>query len=323
MSDVTTTPVDLAGNAVETPQGSSLTPHDVPVSLGADTAPEAAQPEVAQPEQQEVKEDPRSAAKFAALSRKERQLRQTEKSLKAQQAQIATQMKQFEAWQKEQSEFSSRLKSNPLELLEKHGLSYKDLTEQYILKPEETPEQKTNEYIKNIESKLNALEEQLKQKEESVKKQQEEAQVKNAEHAKNNYLKQLTEFVNKNTEQYELIAKNDAVSLVFDVMEQIYQDSVDPETGASTYTSQEQYDQLRDIAAKEVENYLFEEAKKLIESNKLKSLYAAAPAATKPPVQKSATLSNTIAQTSAKTSDKFLSDDESKRRIAAKLKWIE
>jgi hypothetical protein len=254
-----------------------------------------------------------AASKFAALSRKEREIRQREQKFKSESAAMEQRIKALEA---REQEFEQAWKQNPLEAMKKRGIDYKELTEKYVLHEEPTAEQKQMEYIKSLEAKFDALESQLKQKEESTKKQQEELQAKSAEQAKTNYINHLTEFVNKNNDKYEMIAKNDAVNLIYEVMETHYENTKDPETGEGKLLTEEQ-------AADEVENYLFSEAKKLIESNKIKNLFAPKAEATIEPKKssQSATLSNTLSQQAPIVSEEYLSDDESKRRVAALLKW--
>lgn len=293
-------------------------------NLQTETA-EAA-PAEAVPEQLEAKKpEDLTASKFAALSRKERQIRQTEKAIKAQQVQIAEQMKQLEAFKKQQDEFEQTWQQNPYEAMKKRGVDFKTLTEKYVLDEPETPEQKQNDYMKKLEAKLEAFENQLKQKEELSQKQQEEAAARQADQAKANYLGELTEFVNKNSDKYELIARNDAVGLIYQVMDEVYRASIDPGTGDSEYKTPTDYERLRDRAADEVENHFLEEAKSLIETNSLKKLLGAQKAPTPEPKKttQTQTLSNTLSQQVPSKSENFLSDDESKRKISAMIKWHE
>ncbi len=317
MSD-TQTPAPAAEPTALDVLNAHLAAQDAPTEPLAPETP-VAPVEASKPVEERKPEAPKpldaAASKFAALSRKEREIRQREQKFKAEAAAMEQRLKALE--QREQ-EFEAAWKSNPLEAMKKRGIDYKELTEKFVLQEEPTAEQKQMEYIKNLEAKLDALDNRLKEKDELTKKSQEELQVKSAETAKTNYLKHLTEFVNKSPEQYELIARNDAVNLIYEVMETHYENTKDPETGEGQLLTEEQ-------AATEVENYLFEEAKKLIESSKVKSLFAPkAQAASEPKKStQSATLSNALSQQAPIKSDENLSDEESKRRVAAMIKWID
>lgn len=305
--------LQAAMNAAETPE----TP---------EVQPEAAAP--VEPEKVETpKQDDRVSSKFAALSRKEREIVQREKALKAEKAKIEQQAKEIaelkrsrEEWEKE---LSQQLDTNPLEFLEKRGKSYKELTEKFILKEEPTPEQKQASMLEELKAEIAALRAEQKQKEQEKLQQSEEQQKKQAEQAQQNFIQSLDKHLKSNPDQYELIVKNDATQLVFDVMDSVYNSSKDPQTGESaTYVRPEDFERLRDEAATEVENYLLEEAMKLTASNKIKQKLSSQ--VTKEPVKTpSATLSNSLSQQTPAVQERSLSEEESKRRMAAMLKYHE
>ncbi len=74
-------------------------------------------------------------------------------------------------------------------------------------------------------------------------------------------------------------------------------------------------------AADAVEEYLFEQAKKMLERVKIKKLYSANSAAPKVAPEKSTTLSNTQAAQVPQAGQRYLSDDESKMEAAKLIRW--
>jgi hypothetical protein len=124
------------------------------------------------------------------------------------------------------------------------------------------------------------------------------------------YVQEITNTVN-GSEAYELIQANNAVQLVYDVIEAHYNDS----------------GKVLDIkdAAEHVENYLFEESKKVFNLKKMQSMLnptqSPKPAETKSQPVAKPTLSNSLAASQAKAPKKFLSDDESKALAASMIKW--
>jgi hypothetical protein len=270
----------------------------------------------------EEKKNDLFASKFAALSRKEKQLRDRERSMNDRIRQMEDKLKSIEEKEKQFNSFDEQLKADPLSVLEKKGLSYKDLTEKFILKPEDTPEQKQNSIITELQTQIKSLMDRIEHKDQQEKKSAEQAQQQRVEQAKQDYLKQLTGHVNEAGDKYELIRQNDAVNVVYEVMEEAYA-SLLQEKGEGYQLSQEEIAKLRDEAADAVETHLLEEAKKLVESNKLKSLLGSVPPKQEPTKKQPVTLSNNLSQQVPSVPGESLSDDESKRRVAAMLKWHE
>lgn len=295
---------DVAAPAEAAPvvdSGSVLQEHS-PQAPAVESAP--AEPVV--PAEVVPKTDDKFASKFAALSRKEKQLRQQE-------AQYQTLKKELESLKAKQEEdlkpylsLKDKLKSDPLSALAELGLSYEDLTKQFVLKEPETPEQKTMSVIESLKQEIESLKAERNKEKEESQKTQEELKRKTEERAKQNYLEHLTKYVNDSAE-YELIKANDAVEMIYDVMDQVY-----TETG-KVPTEKE--------AADHVEAYLLEEVKKLSGLKKVKGLLQPTIAAPEPEKTPSATLSNNLAQQVPSSGDRLPSDDESKRMMANLLKW--
>ena len=133
----------------------------------------------------------------------------------------------------------------------------------------------------------------------------------------------LDKYLKGSPDKYEFIVKNDATQLVFDVMDSVYNQSKDENGESATYVRAEDFERLRDEAADEVENYLLEEAMKSAASNKIKQKLSASSTVKEPVKTSSATLSNSLAQQTSVQSERSLIEEDSKRRMAAMLKYRE
>jgi GTPase SAR1 family protein len=268
--------------------------------------------ETVEEETEENQEDDKFSSRFAALSRKEKDIRSRERDLEDKIAQFEARMQELEQSQAPQVEekepeipLEYKLKKNPLEALSELGLTYEKLTELALNDGKLTPDMQMQlmreEIEKDYKSKFDELQNKLLEKE----KQEEEAKY---ETAINQFKSEINDFVD-GSEEYELIQANDAYDLVYDVIEEYYQ-----ENGRILDKKE---------AADQVEQFLEEEAQKLFEkSNKLKSrLTGVSKPATQPPRQ-SPTLSNSHAVKGTQTeSQRLLSREESIARLAPMIKW--
>lgn len=269
--------------------------------IQADAAPAEAEvePKKAEPAPQEEK----FAAKFAALSRKEKALRAKEAQLQQQMQEMQAKLKALESQGKEVETYKSlpdRLKREPLKVLEEQGLSFEQLAQIVLNDGKPTQEMVLSEYEKRMMTKMQELEQKIAEKEANEAKEREEVAI-------TQFKAQLTDFANT-TADYELIRANDAVDLVFEVIEQHHS-----ETGEILSNKE---------ACDAVEEYLLEEAKKLVDREKVKKLLQPAPEAKKQPTA-AKTLSNAAASQAPSTSGRKLSDEESKAEAAKLIKWID
>lgn len=272
--------------------------------LQAESGVEAPQEE----SQQENAQNDKFAEKFAALSRKEKEIR-------ARQAEIDAKYSEYEAWKKEQEELANqkepeipleyRLRKNPIETLAEMGLSYEKLTEIALNDGKLDTLDQMDLMRQDIDSKWAKKFEELENKFIEKEKAEEEARY---EKEIQNFNKELTNFVNENSE-YELIRANDAVDLVYNLIE-------------SHYAENQQILSTKD-ACDAVEAHLEGEIKKLAETNKLKGLFQTQEAPKAPQKPASPTLSNDLSSHTSTKGTESLSDDESKAIIAQMLKWDE
>lgn len=265
-------------------------------------APEAEQKPV---EAVAAAQEEKFAAKFAALSRKEKAIRQREAQLNQQMQELQSRLQQLEEQNKQVESIKSipdRLKKEPLKVLSESGLTFEQLAEM-VLNNDGKPTQDMilNEYEQKFMSKIQDLEKKLAEKE---SKEQEERYNQ----AITQFQAQLTDFVNK-TEDYELIRANDSVDLVYQVIEEHFNET-------NEILSNKE-------ACDAVEEYLLEEAKKLVDRDKVKKLLLPqTQTKTAASGKSSPTLSNAVAaQASTSSAARLLSDEESKREAAKLIRW--
>lgn len=275
--------------------------------------PQVEEPVVEEPEieAQEPKQDDEFAAKFAALSRKEKAVREQEAAIEARLAEIEARQKAMDEQYGKYQDLDTRIKNRPMDVLSENGVDFETLAKMVLEndgKP--TPEMEIERLRQDMETKymkeLENLRNELSEKEQKAEEQKYNEVIEN-------YKYELNEFIDTNSENYELIKLNDASDLVYEVIEEHYN-----ETGRILSNND---------ACEHVENYLLDEAKKHLNVNKIKSLLGnqetAAPKPSAPQQTAVNTLSNTESASVPSSSSRFLSEDESKREAAKLIKWVE
>ena len=234
--------------------------------------------------------------KFAALSRKEKALRDRELELD----------KKYGNKEKELP-LERRIRANPLKALEELGLDYDKLTELALNDGRLTPDMQMKLMREELENdykdKFNSLEERLNAKE----KMEEEAKY---DAVREGFVGEIESFINENKNDFEYVAHNEATDVVYDVIEEHYN-----ETG-----------RILDIkeAVEAVESYLEEEAEKLLNLGKVKNrLTSMRDEYEQPQRQSQTTLSNAHSAQANERVGRKLSDEESKREMARMLQWDE
>lgn len=246
--------------------------------------------------------------KFAALSRREKEIRSKESEyeqkladLEAKYNAIAPQKEEVQ--QKEELPLEYRLKRNPLQTLEEMGFGFEKLTELALndgkLPADMQMQLMREELEKDYQSKFEELESKLTNKE----KAEEEAKY---DTVVNNFKDEIKQHVSADMEAYELINASESQELVFDIINEHYQ-----ETNRILPIEE---------AAQAVESHLLEEFEKFSKLKKLAPKGAEEPTS---PFEQSPTLSNDLSAQSVNNGEKKLSDEESKARIAQLIKWTE
>jgi hypothetical protein len=249
--------------------------------------------------------------KFAALSKREKEVRQRESEYDRRISELEAKLtaKQEPVIEvKEELPLEYRLKRNPLNTLKELGIGYDKLTELMLSEKDVTPEmqlsilqedldkkyeEKFGKQIKELEAKLSAKEEAEKQKELDAVINQFQSEINNE--------------VNSDPDKYELVLANNAQQLIFDVIDQHYQQT-------------QRILPVKD-AADAVEEHLYQEASKLTKLKKLQIKEQSTKTNEPLNAQSSKTLSNALSAQVPKNADSKLSDDDSKAKAAQLLKW--
>lgn len=189
----------------------------------------------------EVKTAQAPDPRLATYEKKERMIRKMQTDMQAEKA----------AWETERAKYStdyvpkSRLTEDPLQVLEDMGMSYDQLTERILQRPNDP-------VTKSILAKLKAVEE----RQAATDKQATESQTKQYADAVKQIGNEVKMFVDSN-ESCETIKEMGMYEAVTELIEQTF--------------NNEGYLMDIDKAAEEVENYLLEEAFKMSQLKKVQS----------------------------------------------------
>lgn len=283
----------------------SVQPAVVEQTTPAPTVP-VLEPETEKPT--ENPDDKRFASRFAALSKREKQLIDRERAIK-------TESETFKAEQVKMQKVVDAIakgKENPVAVLEAAGITYDYLTRFILNNNKVDPEDKLSILEKKIEED--------KQERLSKERAREEAEVKAQEtyieQMIDSYRKETHQHILSNPEQYELIIANDAKDEVFSLIVEHF-----AETGQIMPP---------DEAAQKVEEYLFKEIEKTILSSKkfasklapVKEEATKAPSKPKVPPK---TLSNNLVMSDpvGSNTEKQMTREERLKAAASKLRYVD
>jgi len=274
-----------------------------PTEAAAATAP--APVEAAKPVQ-----DDKFASKFAALARKEKELRDTQGRFMSEKQKLDADRAEMEKWkaerQSEKEALLAQAKENPLRWLQENlGYDFETLTKMQLNEQNPTPEMLIKRTRDELESGYKKELEQLRQ---SMKEKEEAEERSKYEQTVSGFKKQINSFIDEQAETYELIKMNDAQNLVFDVIKEFYEST-------QRILSIEE-------AAKHVEEHLEAEARKVLEAKKFKQT-SSKPSEGQAPKQTTPTLSNTLASEVPVSGAKKLSREESIAQAAKMLRFHE
>lgn len=215
------------------------------------------------------KEDPMSTH-YANLARKERALRAKDQAyqaaVKAREAEFVAREEALKAKEAEyQSNYipKSRFKQDPLSVLTEEGISYDDITKA-ILSPQVQQDPRVLAELENLKSEIKAQREQQERNAKAYEDQQQQAYKQAVSEIRNEAKRLVT-----NDPNFETIKVTNSISDVVDLIEKVYHKD-------GILMSVED-------AAKEVEDYLVEEATKLARISKIqKRLQGSSPAKQEP-----------------------------------------
>lgn len=290
------------------------------------------------PEAVEAPKDDRFAAKFAALGRKEKEVKAREKAYAEKEAALAKRAAELEERSKGdqtfKDTFAKEFKANPLKVMAEYGITYDEVSEMVLNEQNPTTDMKMRRMQEELESKttkeLEALKKQLADKEaKEIEREKQQAQARfDAE--VNGYKESLKKALEADAEKYEIsnLQGEAAVNLALEVgLEYFYSTCGKDEEGNIILNDQ-------GLPAKpgktlstaevleEVEKYYEEQARPL---TKLKKFQQTSPKDAQPKESKETapTLSNTLAAEVPRNGSSRLSDEQSLAEAAKLIRWIE
>jgi hypothetical protein len=272
-------------------------------------------------------EDSKFAAKFAALSRKEKALKQKEREIERRMKALeSSQPKVQEQVQAPVEPWESKLKKNPLEALKEKGYDLDTLIKLALNDGKLTPDmqmQLMREELENgYKTKFEEIEKKLTAKEQAEIDRAKQEEEKRHQQVIENFKSELNDFIAEQAETYEQIHLEEAQDLVFEIIEKHYKETseIDEETGEILTPGQ-----VLDMkeAADQVEEYLVERLQKRLGSTKAKKLLESQLSKKEPNGEKKAsvTLTNEQSQQATGTRTRVNSREESVAEAAKILRW--
>lgn len=236
------------------------------------------------------KEEPLSS-RFAALARKEKAALKRSQETKQREAEISAR----EAKLKELEDSYTLGKQNPIEALKRLGWSYEDITNHILNDQKPTPERE----IKSVRDEMAQWRKEQAEKEEKAKLDQEDRQKSQYKQAIEDFKVEMNDFIETNSEAYELINLHEQQELVYATIEEHYSESM--KSGKPKILSNKEACDL-------VEKYLEEQLDKLAQTKKFKSKFQQAqePQATKDDSKGTQAMTKTLSNTMVSSSSPSL-----------------
>lgn len=250
-----------------------------------------------------AQEEDKSASKFAALSRKEKDVRLAEQKLDQREQEFNLRQKEMDDKYSHYQNLQDRLRTEPLKVMEENNLTYQQLTEMVLNDGGKT----TDMRLEDIETKYNTRIEQLENQLTERSKQDEEAKF---DTVIEDFILDITDFVDENAQEYELIQANNGINLIYEVIEQHHQDT------GNILSMKEATDHVEQYYVSEVEKH-----KELPKVRKLLGLESSEEEPSKEESQPSPTLTNTQASTVPNRTERLLSREDSLSEAAKLIRF--
>lgn len=288
----------------------------------------------------EAKDD-RFSAKFAALTRKEKEIKAREKAVAAEKAELQKRIAELEERSKGQKTLEDQLKENPLKVIkEKAGYDFEKLAELQLNDENPTTDmqiQRAMEKVKadlaqSYEEKIKKLEERLETQDKQKLDEEKRKEQEKYENTVNGFKTQIRDTVQKEVEKYELVNSRgqEGIDMVFEVMQNVYLETTRKDEDGNVLIDEKtgmplQPGKIIDVveAIAEVERELEEHAKKILELKKFRPKTSQDAKSDKDQKGDSPTLSNTHSSEVPRNGMKRMSDEESKAEAAKMIRWFE
>ncbi len=255
-------------------------------------------------------EDPQVSSKLETLARRE------QAALNAERA-AASKVKEIEAREAKVKEFELLKDGKPLDALKMLGYDYDQITKAKLLDGEVPPEVQ----IQKLQERLDKYESSQTQKEkEEAERATQSAKAAEAK-AVSDFKSQIGQYLSDNADRYELINFEGEQDLVYEVIDEHYNRTIDPATGVGKVMTKAE-------AADKVELYLeqkYEKSRDLKKVSALLNLRREAPkVAAKPEIQRQPprTLNNQLSASQAKPRTSPVTDEERVQRAIAYAKAL-
>lgn len=247
------------------------------------------------------------AGKFAALSKKEKDIHRLHREIKQKEQMLAEKESKFKAFEEKRA----KAKENPLDYLGEANLTYDDLTQYYLNGKKPTAETK----VGVLESKIDQLEKKLQDKLKEEETQKTQAKV-------NEYKNEIKAFIKKTPEKYESLAEfENGAEVVYNLIDQHYQE---------TETVME-FEEACDLAESYLETEAVGQLSKMLKIKKLKAKIEQLMGSEKeespksevktPATEKRPTLTNELSQNLPSRSDRPMTDRERLKKAAELIKF--
>lgn len=255
-----------------------------------------------------AKPEDKVSSRIDILIQREQRARQAEMSARKQEESVADKLKRLE-------EFDQAKGGNAKKALELMGLTYDQLS-QALLKDGDLPPEVG---MKKLEDRISSFEAEQQEKERKAQEENKRRVEEQEKVAVNNFKGEINQYVLDNKDRYELIAFEEQQDLIFEVIDEHYNRTMNVDTGSGKVMSIKE-------AADKVEEHLEKKYNKSRELNKVKSLWSSIPKETQsqmlkqqlaPFQQPPKTLTNTMSATPAPKRKAPVTDEERVARAVA------
>lgn len=255
--------------------------------------------------------DEKLASRLEILMRRDQAVVNKERALKAKEQELEAKLARI-------TEFES-VKKNPKKALEFLGLDYNELTQSILKDGETTPEIEIKRLREEMEASKRSQEAEKERQSQDAKRAAEAQELK----AVTDFKSEITTYLNDNSSRYELVSFESQQDLVFEVIDEHYTRTIDPETGAGKVMSIAE-------AADKVEEYLEKKYLKSKDLNKVKALWGNIPKEAQTQLLKQETklsqppktLTNQLSASAMKPRPKATTDEERVQRAIAYAKGL-
>lgn len=235
-----------------------------PAPAQTPAAPTAAGPQPVAPKEESI------SPKLAVLMERERQALNRERMAKAQEEKLKDKLLRVERYE------SARTDPKAFwEVIKDLGWDYDKITQSQLQDGQVPPAVE----IQNLRSELEQLRTQLKQEKDLEAEEQKKRLGEQETRAVSDFKSEISEYLKSNEARYELIAFEEAHDLVFEVIDEHYNRTIDPETGVGKVLPIAE-------AADKVEKHLEDKYLRAKEKNKVKAFWGALPKPIKEQLEK-------------------------------------